>query len=138
MMRETSSRSSTSCACGLALRSMGFKDGLSGAASNTPEHGCQGRAQLVRDCREKLILCPVRLLRFAVESRVVDGQGGAAREVFGVREVCLRVLPTGFGGHEGNRAQRAPASDQRNDHVRLPSELTNEAQMLVLLRGFGA
>src|ERR1051325_2827866 len=104
MMRETSSRSSTSCACDLALRSMVSRARFAVASSIPPERGCQGRAQLVRDCREKLILCPVRLLRFAVESRVVDGQGGAAREVFGVREVCLRVLPTGFGGHEGNRA----------------------------------
>ena len=55
------------------------------------------------------------LLRLAVELRVVDRHGRAAREVLGELEVGLVVGAVGLGPHEGERAERAPARDERDD-----------------------
>ena len=82
------------------------------------EHRRQRCAQLVREHGEELVLGAARVLRLAVESRVVGGERGALREVLGQREVGERVASLAVGDGEGHDAQRAAARAQRHQHER--------------------
>ena len=66
-------------------------------------------AQLVGEHRQELVLAAVVLLDVAVEPGVVDGDGGAAGQVFGQREVVRSVVPAGLADGQRERAEHAPA-----------------------------
>ena len=73
-------------------------------------------------------------LDFAVEECVVESDRGAAAQLDGEVEVGLGERRLRRHGAERDRAERAPACDQRDDDAGGVSQLADSASMLVVVR----
>jgi hypothetical protein len=87
-----------------------------------------------RGPREQRVQNGERLLRVAEEARVVHGHRRASAELFGERQVRRAVRSRGFSGRQGQRADRAPAGDQRNDQIRAQLKALQELELLLVRR----
>ena len=70
----------------------------------------------------------------AVETRVVDRQRGAAREILGDGEVLLREAPPGLGRGQRERAEHAPAARERRHDRRAHAEDARQPEQLLVGR----
>ena len=77
---------------GEAVRDV-FRIELAGTHHVHPaDDGRQGRAQFVRERGEKFVFGAVGFLRAAIETRVINGERGAAREFDAEREIVFGVV----------------------------------------------
>jgi hypothetical protein len=79
--------------------------------------------------RQELVPRVDRPAGLAVQSRVVDGQGGTAGQVFGQRHVGRAVAPLRLGRDERHRAQHPSAGVERHGHRRTWAKRAQQAQV---------
>ena len=77
-------------------------------------------------------------LRAPEEPRVVDGGGGAGRQLLREREVVVPEAPAALGRGEGDRAERTPACDERDRHQRVNVEPVEDLRQLRMLGARGS
>ena len=75
-----------------------------------------------------------RRFRLAIEPCVVERQRRAARQVLEQRQVVGTVATRRFHGGAGDRAERAAARHQRDDHRRHVAHLAHDAEVLAVER----
>ena len=134
LMRDTSSRSSTSRARCCTCRSITSRGPLQlrrrPALGAQDLHGVADRgqrvAQLVGQHRQELVLAPVGLLERRQQVRVLDGDDRAVGQVLRRREVGGVVGPAGLRGHEGEHAERPGPRAQRHADVGLQAQLAEQ------------
>ena len=84
-------------------------------------HGCEWRAQLVRDEDEEVVACSNGLLRRAVEARVLQRGRNAPADLLGERAVTAVVTPP--RNEETHRADRLPGGSERDADTGRDAEL---------------
>src|SRR3954467_15741397 len=91
----------------------------------------------MRERGEKLVLRAVDLLRALVEPRVLYGERGARRNLLRIIYVFGRVVAPRSRRGEGERANRAPARDERDGDEGLEPQLAQDARVLIVARHRG-
>src|SRR4029079_6834892 len=81
--------------------------------------------------------CLRTLFDLPVQLRVLDGDAGAAGELFGEGEVVRAVAAPGLRRHEGDDAEDMVADDERDAHVALKAELAHESEVKIVDRELG-
>ena len=114
--------------------------GLVVLATQLLEHGHrvadrrQRIPELVGEHREELVLASVPLLDLAIEAAIVEGDGGAARQIANEIDVGGGVAATGIEHGERHRPERGPARGERRDDRPHPAAVLRE-QGLELVAG---
>jgi len=101
---------------------------------DAPFNRRERRAQVMRGRGEEVVAHAQRVLDFFVQARVVDRQGGAARQLLGQRQVRGAVAPRRTRRHKRQHTQRASARHERHAHVRHTSHLPQQTPMLSVVR----
>jgi hypothetical protein len=83
--------------------------------------------QIVRDDRHHVVASLRRLLRLAIEARVVHGEPGAIRQLAGQRQI-VREITSRRGRTEQDRPEIAVARRERRHHQRLEPELAERVR----------
>ena len=96
----------------------------------------------MRERRQELVLRAVRRfgraarrLGLAIESRALDHRRSVARDDGGDGEVHGTVASGRFGERDGQRAQHTLVRDEGHDHPRRRAELTEQLELVGILRG---